>query len=198
MQEISIDKPTRINVNFSAPFAGKFTVFRVSLNGEKKANYYRNFAKPVKAFNFNLMQAGIYYLPDNCKVTPTGIAKKFNLTIKTNDADRQPTAPNLNEFTFKRGLNISSPARVWKREKVIETNKQFEILPEQVQQAILFHELGHFLYASEFDCDKYAAKKIGEIGGNLSQLFYAVELACRTTEDNEKRKENLKEINKKL
>lgn len=183
--KLEISTPTRVRISFSIPYTGKFSIYRRTAKGVK-LNYYRLFSQPKKDFFLNLYQTGIYIFPDLAEVAEVGPVKTRNIELPK--PDRAGRIPNLNEFKFVGNSGLSTPARIYHQEKEIHTNAMFDRLPEQVQQAILFHEIGHFNYKNEKDCDKYSAHRLMQMGGNLSQLFYALELGCQKHKFNEERK----------
>lgn len=194
MQKIDISEPTRVKVIFNTPLQGGFTVYRKRGN-ETLPNYFRNFPQPRPQINFNLYQKGVYLFPENCRIEFLGNIKTFSIDLPV--GDRNLRIPELSEFAYKKGINMRTPARVFKEQRVIQTNELFDRLPEQVQHAILFHELGHFKYSDEIGADMFSINKIYQIGGNVSQLFYALELACSGNSFNEARKLNIINTSKK-
>lgn len=52
---------------------------------------------------------------------------------------------------------------------------------------ILFHELGHFYYSTEYKCDLFSANKMLKLGFNPSQCFYANSI-CLSDRQEERKK----------
>lgn len=188
MQQFDVSQPTRFRVVFNAPLQGKFIVLRKTPNGNV-CNYYREFLTPKAEISFNLYQSGVYLFSDYLQVFNMGNVQ--TKSIVSPPADRQNRTPSLREFKREKNVPMGTPARVWRNEMLIQTNTTFERLPEQVQHAILLHEIGHFQHKTENGADMYAANELLSMGGNLSQLFYALELACADNEFNSERKQNL-------
>jgi hypothetical protein len=80
------------------------------------------------------------------------------------------------------------------KDGVILADHSLKALPAFALVYILFHEIGHYWYADEVSCDKYAADEMHRRGYNPSQIYAATQL----TMDNEHRRACNTETARKL
>jgi len=126
------------------------------------------------------LKAGTYEI-QNGQMRNFGEAVTYNLNkIRLPKADRNQKKP----FEFVQNFGISTPARIFPDTGIIEIGRKFHQQSEQIQDFILFHELGHFYYDSEEAADAYALKCFLKAGGNQSAAYDALECVltpCKQT-----------------
>lgn len=117
-----------------------------------------------------------------------------------------PALPSKEKFTKARPVNIEfadNPNKATiikhplKKDARIILDNQFKLLPTYTA-FLLGHELGHFLYFSEWKCDVYSINSMLENGYNPSQCVYSEMLCLSNGKKNEGRKQKVLEYIKKI
>ena len=84
------------------------------------------------------------------------------------------TNPNKCSVAKQKGLIILDPSLLKE--------------PKPFLHFILFHEVGHYDYETEWKCDVFAAKKMLELGYNPSQCLYAQYVSLSEKQNDRKEK----------
>lgn len=182
---VVISKPSTVAVE------GFILYINVMLNGQ--IYYHRKFDKPCQKAQFNLPDVGIFEINIGGKMIKADILplifskKSINLPPVQKD-----TKKTLGRYTVKkiRGF-VGSPAMISTAEKKIFLNEAFYELPIYAQKFIMFHELGHRYYYSEFACDLYATKQMLKKGYNESSCVNSLSGVLRRTPFNISRVQNV-------
>jgi len=134
------------------------------------------------------------YRIENGQLRSIGQAVTYNLDkIKLPKADRDQNKA----FTFSQNFDLKGPARIFPDSGVIEIGPKFHRQSEQIQDFILFHELGHFYYDSEENADAYALKCFLKAGGNQSAAYDALECVLTPCKQTKQRIDKLYNLIKK-
>lgn len=182
---ITINKPSTVAVE------GLILSITAELDG--RIYYHRRFNKPCKNAQFNIPDKGIYQLSITGKVLKIDVMpivySKKNINLPTIQKNTKET---LGKYTIKklRGF-VSSPAMISTKEKKIFLNEAFFELPIYAQKFIMFHELGHRYYYSEFACDLYATKMMLKKGYNESSCVNSLSGVLKRTPFNISRVQNV-------
>jgi len=122
---------------------------------------------------------------DVVKISALRIAPELDKLVKLPAVERIPTGAPV---TITENFSIDfTPARFDRFTGELQICKGFNELPEEVQEFILWHELGHRYYSTEHFCDLYATKRFLESGGNPSQCIMALKGVLRSSPENLKR-----------
>ena len=151
--------------------------------------HVKDMNKEDEQLRVNFPAPGLYYA--NCNlygIKRTGLVRFPSPDLPTPDRDhRRP-------FTVRFNGSVQGPAQIYalphpdyKEKTVIEVGPMFRAMPFQVQQFVLFHEEGHFLYSSETGADMYALKKFLDKGYNPSQAVVALEKYLSYSRENTRR-----------
>lgn len=146
--------------------------------------FFRDLDKKFNHIKINIKHKGVYNI-DNGKILnilPIEI-NKLSYNLPEPDRDR------LKRFIIVKNYNLKgSPARNFTNKGVIEIGENFFKLPFPVRLYVLLHEVAHFFYESEINCDLWAAKKFIEMGYNNSTAFYALSkvLNCQSKSNEER------------
>ncbi len=136
---------------------GRLYFFR-DINGQQRLKF--NIAK---ADNFTL----------NCDVDTVEV-----LPLSIHLLNVSLPAPDRNDYkkysiVYNPELT-GTPARNFFRKGLIEVGTQFKKQPYPIRVFILLHEIAHFYYSSEENCDIWAAQEFIKRGYNNSTAFYAL------------------------
>lgn len=150
----------------------------------KKPFYFRKNVKGV----FNL-PSGIYYTNNTLKKTKPNKYKVRKL-------------PSRERIRPKRKLSFSFEDNPNKCQINTHTGEIFidpvfwNSLNRCERNAVMFHELGHFLYSTEIYCDLYATREMIKKGFNPSQIAIAFENTLDNSRNSKRQKEvRLKHLN---
>lgn len=183
--QVLIKKPSTVLVEGS--------IIAIVVITENSVFYNRKFDKVQNKAKFNIPEKGVYDIKIvgkdlKCKIVDLEKSKKIiNLPpIQKN------TNLTLGKYTIvrKRGFE-GSPASISTKDKKIYLNDRFYELPIYAQKFIMFHELGHRFYISEYACDLYATKRMLQKGYNESSCVKSLSDVLRRTPFNTKRVENI-------
>lgn len=133
--------------------------------------YFFRETEGQKRLKFNLAQAGIFTLnciPDTFDILPISIHPlKINLPTPDRQEDKKFT------IVFNPGLT-DTPARNFFKKGLIEVGTNFVKQPYPIRVFILLHEIAHFKYSDESNCDLWAAQEFIKKGFNNSTAYYAL------------------------
>lgn len=139
------------------------------------------------------LKAGNYRI-ENGQLRSVGDPVTYNLDkIKLPKADRD----QKKAFNFVQNYSLKGPARIFPESGVIEIGPKFHKQTEQIQDFILFHELGHFYYDSEENADAYALKCFLKAGGNQSAAYDALDCVLTPCNQTKQRIDKLYNLIKK-
>lgn len=142
----------------------------VFLHGLKLPYFFRDLGGKFEHIQINLCHAGQYSC--NCgeieKITPIEISP-LELNLPSPDRDR------IKPYTIKFNKELTgSPARNFTKSGIIEIGTRFFLFPYPIRVFILLHEIGHFYYKDEINCDLFAANEFIKMGYNNSTAMYAL------------------------
>lgn len=146
--------------------------------------YHRDFLKAKQKINFNLPKTGEYYiLPTHLKFEEskaiTGIKNQNKLrSIKPVDVIYNPALQ-------------STPARMFRKDRVIELSRTFENLKPHQKVFILMHELAHFHKTDEAETDALAMCWYIAAGYNYSQAIDTLQNILKLSNQKAQRIANL-------
>lgn len=99
--------------------------------------------------------------------------------------------PEIERNRAKKGTKIvlnenlkGTPARIFTHKNIIEISPAFKKLPFQVQKFIIFHEIGHFFYSTEWKTDAFALYWFLKKGYNESNAYYSLSKILSRNNDN--------------
>lgn len=190
---LNIQQPSTVYIAFDT-VPNVFKLFH-----EKYGLYhFRHLEGKYPRIKFNLPHVGNYY-----SKTPFKVLKVVPIEIP----DRLPELPpyernDIKDFSIVNNFDLSgSPARMFRKEGIIELGQNFYRMPKPIRMFILLHEVGHFFYGltdadyqkaekmgdlagrnylnekrarSEEKCDLFALVNYAQFGYNLSMAFYAL------------------------
>lgn len=78
--------------------------------------------------------------------------------------------PKLTEITFKYTKDPDEIAKINIYDNLIVINEELNKCSSAKFWAVIFHELGHYRYKTEWKCDVFAIRKMLEYGFNPSQI----------------------------
>ena len=155
--------------------------------------FFREINGKFGSIKFNLCHAGTYEVNTGTitKITPIEITP-LPFTMPNPDRDR------IKKYRIVYNPSLTgSPARNFTNIGLIETGTKFKTYPFPVRFFILLHEIGHFYYSDETNCDLFAAKTFVKMGYNNSTAYYSLSKVLHPSETNNKRLEQLfKHLNK--
>ena len=79
---------------------------------------------------------------------------------------------------------------------VIVCDPSLKTLPEFCLMFVLFHEIGHYFYEDEKECDRFAAEEMHRRGFNPSQILIATELTLGDPDRRSCNLDNAKRLNR--
>jgi hypothetical protein len=183
--KLLIKKPTTLKV------VGSFN--SIVVLKDNVVFYQRVFDKTRNEAFVNLPDVGVF----DVKINGSNIKIGLTDLVKSKKIINLPPIQKNTKLTLgkyqiikKRGFD-GSPASIHTTDKKIYLNDRFFELPIYAQKFIMFHELGHRFYSSEFACDLYATKKMLEKGYNESSCVLSLSNVLRRTPFNTKRVENI-------
>ena len=141
---------------------------------------------PPKNVSFNIVKAGNYTanLPlQNVSVLPIKI-RSVSDEMPTFERGRYRSGMDL-QISFN--PDMESPARIFTGTGQIEVNRAFTKMPYPFQRFILYHELAHLFYATEWKCDTFALILCMKEGLNPSNCLYALTRVLKRSPENAKR-----------
>jgi hypothetical protein len=118
-----------------------------------------------KRLNFNLPK-GVYKYD--------GFFEKLSQPITQKDIKLPPPQRNFKKERYKIEYGVN-PAKcsIFYKEKRILFDNSFKNVPMYMRFHVYYHEMGHLLYSSEEFADLYSAKKMLDLGFNISQIGYS-------------------------
>lgn len=188
--KVSISEPSTLYVNN----LNGVTAVEVFLHGLKLPYFFRVLNGKFDEIKFNLCHAGTYdclqgsivrIVPIEINPLSVSLPKPDRMRFKSFDISFNP------ELT-------GSPARNFTGTGKIETGTKFKDYPYPVRVFILLHEIGHFFYTDEADCDLFAAKMFINMGYNNSTAFYSLSnvLNCDVTRNKDRVMKLFNNLNK--
>lgn len=177
--------------------------------------HFRHLEGKYPRIKFNLPHVGKYNSP-----TPFKVLKIVPIEIPA----KMPSLPeyernDIKDFSIVNNFDLSgSPARMFRKEGIVELGKRFYEMPKPIRMFILLHEVGHFFYgltdadykkaeqmgdlagndylktkraASEEKCDLFALIHYAQFGYNLSMAFYSLSKMLSRSPANIKRLKTL-------
>lgn len=112
--------------------------------------------------------------PGNYFIENGKVIKTVPIEINKLQAHLPPPDRNrLKHYTIVFNPELTgSPARNFTGKGLIETGTKFKTYPAQLRLFILLHEMAHFWYKAESDCDLWAAIHFIGMGYNNSTALY--------------------------
>lgn len=174
---IRITKPSTAYIRFTTEMPRNF----VLKNDKGEVYYFRKLDGKTPRIKFNVLHPATY-----SSDTPFDV-------VKVTDLELPDSLPNLPAFErdrvkdFRIVFNPSltgTPARIFTQRGIIETSREFEEFPKQIQDFILWHEIGHFYYETEEKADLFALVNCLKRGYNRSMCFYALSFILKKSPKN--------------
>ena len=155
------------------------------VKNEKGIIHYLRKNPPVNV-SFNLVKSGTY----TANVLLAGV---MVLPIQIRSVSQQ--MPTFERGRYKPGMDlqisfnpdIESPARIFTGTGKIEVNRAFTKMPYPFQRFILYHELAHLFYGTEWKCDTFALIMCMKEGLNPSNCLYALTRVLKRSPENARR-----------
>lgn len=142
----------------------------IYLQGLQLPYFFRELDCKYNCIKVNLPHVGTYS-GDNGEIESVCPIEIEPLNIKLPYPDRD----RMKQFIIKHNpLLTGSPARNFTQTGIIETGTRYKTAPFPIRLFILLHEIGHFLYKNEDNCDAWAAKQFIAMGYNNSTAIYAL------------------------
>lgn len=167
--ELVIAKPSTVNIEF------KNSVLAAAVYNELNAVYhFRTFEEPQKNFKVNFPSVGKYKIKGaviDVKIEPLNYCDLSG--FKLPEIERNRSKKGKTEIIFNPKL-FHTPARIFTFDNKIEIGNKFLKYPFQIQKFILFHEIGHYFYKTEWKTDAFALYWFLKKGYNESNAYYAL------------------------
>lgn len=175
---VDVQSPSTVSFESPAP-VNKIVV----IDGRGVPFYYRRFKQGTREFKINFPRPGKYKVPGSYKTVLNGLQIGELPQLPTPERNRQTNKPFR---VIKRQLP-GTPARIYTNQRVIVYSPELDKFDLSTQLFILFHELGHFYYATEEFADLFAFYWMKKLGYNDSSSIYALTKILKPTERNRKR-----------
>jgi hypothetical protein len=147
---------------------------------DKKGNvhYYRGFTKGLNKWTFNLaFPTGSHVIISAFKnKIPVAIKVTVKRLIRKNSSFITLPKHNWIKPHRKIAFDPNTPQIAYNEVgKTIYLGKRFLALPYFIRPFVILHETGHNYYFEEADADLYAIKNYLDLGGNPSEILYALD-----------------------
>ena len=149
------------------------------IDNKGRIQYFRSLSSPVNRWSFNLP---FLHGAKNIAIMVERNGLPVNPTIKTKRLRKLSSAfislPLVNwrkphkKISFDPNTDQLAYNHVGKS---IHLGPKFFQLPYFLQKFVLLHEIGHNYYYSEENADLFAAKRYIQLGGNYSDILYALD-----------------------
>ena len=170
---------------------GQCVRVNVFFNGQ--LYFFREIQGKHSEIKFNLVHPGKYEVNKGevKQILPIQITP-LDFTMPEPDRNRMKEYKIIHNPTLQ-----GTPARNFTKTGLIETGVNFWKFPFPVRLFILLHEIGHFYYSDETNCDLFAAKTFVKMGYNNSTAYYSLSKVLHPSEkNNERLKQLFKHLNK--
>lgn len=176
---LKINKPSTVYIKFDD---GQ-TPDRFDLYDSNDKLYYFRYLTGEQYIKFNVPDPGEYFTNSSLVVEKIGSIEIPYWLPRLPYADRnrykdEPTVKINSE------INGQTPARNFTDEGLIEVSDEFLSFPVPIQRFLTLHEIGHYFYKDEFDCDLYAFVNFMREGYNSSTAFYSLSCILKTSDEN--------------
>lgn len=173
-----VEQPSTIYLSFTTPP----DVVKVFHSGQ--VYFFRYLKKDMYKIKFNVIHTGRYFC-DNGNIEKIVAIEIQPLKVNLPTPDRNRIKPY--KFVYSEELKNGTPARNFTAKGLIEYGDKFRALPFPCRLFILLHEIGHFYYEKETDCDLFAAYHFIKMGYNNSTAFYSISEVLKNSPENTKR-----------
>lgn len=173
---ISICKPCTIYIKFLEEIPRVFEFG--SPDGE--LIYFRHIYGKVPRMKFNVPDIGNYIAN-----VPFEVVKMTSIEIPLLGLPVLPAADRRrwkNPDVVRNDELQDTIARNYTEIGLIEFGPRYYQLMKPMQIFIYLHELGHFFYSDEFNCDLYALVNFVRMGYNLSTAYYTLQHSLNKTQ----------------
>lgn len=154
---------------------------------QKGLYYFRYLLPETENIKINIPHPGKYEISAGfiTKVTPIEIEP---LLCNEPEPDRQ----REKRYIIKYNHSLTgSPARNFTHKGIIEVGQRFYRFPFALRVFILLHEVAHFKYSKEEDCDLWAAIQFIKMGYNNSTALYAITKVLKNSDMKQNRANEL-------
>ncbi len=149
---------------------------------------FTNKIKEGKKAKFNLPK-GIYFIQ--------GFIYKLSKPVHFDSIKLPPKERNFPKQRYKIvfGENKKNKCTIFHKKGIIFFDNVFRIAPKYILYDIYFHELGHQYYITEKYADRYATKRLLELGFNPTQIGRSSILSL-SSKSIDRKKAKVKSLNK--
>jgi hypothetical protein len=175
--QLKIDKPCTVYVKLPQ------SPDTFNLYDSNNKLYYFRFLTGEQYIKFNIPDNGIYHSDSSFIVENIGaIELPYWLPhLPYADRNRYKHEPDI---IVNPAINGETPARNFTDESIIEVSDEFLAFPLPIQRFLQLHEIGHYFYADEFNCDLYAFVNFMREGYNSSTAFYSLSCILKQSREN--------------
>jgi len=167
---ITLHQPCTLYIKFLEQIPKVFT-FGNPETGE--VFFFRHLYSNIPRIKFNVPIPGNYEAN-----VPFEIVKETPIEIPLLGLPVLPAATRkrwTNSIDVQFNPTLGTLARNFTEIGLIEVGPRYNQLIQPIKRFILLHEMGHFFYDSEFDCDLYALVNFIREGYNVSTAYYSLE-----------------------
>jgi len=181
---VTITKPTTASVRINP------ALVCCVLDADKNLYHFRTFEKLTTECKINFPKNGRYEIK-GCIGLDLKPLEYCNLEyFKLPQIERNRAKKGHTRIVMNEDLK-GTPARIFTHQQKIEISPMFKTLPFQIQKFIIFHEIGHYFYSTEWKTDAFALYWFLKKGYNESNAYYALSKILSKSNDNIERIEKM-------